>query len=148
MNTLGSPGEQSEISSMSWFLPWGPCTRVTATSQPTLAKQQQKLKKTFPPLQPLVLGAGDIDGKWGRNLLQEELLCLCLRMTRLQLPQDCPHAHHCHLVCFSQASSFVKLFPRRSKNILNRWVNANSSSFFLLSGNYFLICFSPPWCSI
>lgn len=69
-------------------------------------KATEFLFKDLPSLQSPLLGAGDGDGKWGRNLLLEELPSLCLRMTWLQLPQDCPHAHHCHLACLSQASSF------------------------------------------
>lgn len=44
MDTLGSPGEQSEISSALQCLPWAPCTQVRTTAQ--LSNNQTAANKT------------------------------------------------------------------------------------------------------
>lgn len=106
VNTSGSPGEQlcvtmPPLSSLRWS-----SSNITTNASTAAIKAAEFLFEDLPSLQSPVLRAGDRDGKWGGNLLGEELPCLCPRMTRLQLPQDCPRAHQCHLACFSQASSF------------------------------------------
>lgn len=67
MDTLGSLGEQSEISSALQCLPWAPCTQVRTTAQ--LSNNQTAANKTDeflckqPPfLQFPVLEEGDRDG--------------------------------------------------------------------------------------
>lgn len=114
VNTLRSPGDQSLLHNSSLQLLAQSSTNITTDTC------NQFLFKDFPSLQCSVLGAGGRDKKWGRNLLQEEPPHLHARTTCLQLLRTLPINIPATWLASCQLPPFVRMFPRRSNNSLNR----------------------------